>query len=145
MKPRLAVAFFAGLLFAIGLGLSGMTQPQKVIGFLDLARWDPSLLFVMAGALAVHAPAYRWARRMETPLLDRRWHVPVRDDVSWTLILGSAIFGIGWGIGGYCPGPALTSLPSGDLRPVAFVAAMLAARLAAKNVRSPQGMVVSGR
>jgi uncharacterized membrane protein YedE/YeeE len=123
---RNVVSFFAGLLFAVGLGISGMTQPQKVIGFLNVSVWDPSLLFVMLGAIGVHIISYPLVRRRPTPLLDSKWHVPTRKDVTARLILGAAIFGIGWGLGGFCPGPGVTSLASGDLRSLVFVVAMIA-------------------
>ena len=119
------VSFAVGIIFAIGLGLAGMTQPQKVIGFLDPWNWNPALVFVMAGAVLVHAAAYPFIRSRGSPVLDSRWYVPTRKDLSARLIIGSAIFGIGWGLGGFCPGPGVTALASGDLRAVVFVAAML--------------------
>lgn len=120
-----AVSFAVGLLFAIGLAVSGMTQPQKVIGFLDPWNWDPSLLFVMLGAVGVHLVSYPLIKRRSSPLLDTKWHVPTRKDVTTRLVLGSALFGVGWGLAGFCPGPALTSLASGDIRSVLFVGAMI--------------------
>lgn len=120
-----AVSFFVGLIFAIGLALSGMTQPQKVIGFLNPWNWDPSLLFVMLGAVGVHLISYPIIRRRQSPLLDTKWHVPTRKDITPRLILGSALFGIGWGLAGYCPGPALTSLASGSTQSVLFVGTMI--------------------
>lgn len=122
-------SFVGGFLFSIGLVISGMTQPQKVIGFLNPWAWDPALLFVMIGAISVHMISYPLIRRRASPLFDTKWHIPERKDISTRLILGSAIFGIGWGLGGYCPGPAVTSLTTGDLRPVGFVAAMIAGML----------------
>ena len=119
------VSFAVGFLFAIGLAVSGMTQPQKVIGFLNPWDWDPSLLFVMLGAVGIHLLSYPIVRRRPSPLLDTKWHIPTRKDISTRLILGSAIFGIGWGLAGFCPGPALTSLASGDVRSVLFVGAMI--------------------
>jgi uncharacterized membrane protein YedE/YeeE len=130
---RNLVSFAVGLLFAIGLALSGMTQPQKVIAFLDPWSWDPSLLFVMAGAILVHFAAYALIRKRQSPLLDTKWHVPTRKDVTPRLILGSALFGIGWGIAGFCPGPALTSLTAGDARTGIFVGAMLLGMLLFKK------------
>jgi uncharacterized membrane protein YedE/YeeE len=130
------VSFIVGFLFAIGLAISGMTQPQKVIGFLNPWAWDPTLLFVMLGAVAVHALSYPLIRRRASPLLDTKWYVPNRTDLSTRLVLGSAVFGVGWGIGGYCPGPGLTSLSSlamGDARPVVFVAAMIVGMLLFKK------------
>lgn len=120
-----AVAFIAGLLFAIGLAVAGMTQPQKIIDFLNPWNWDPSLLFVMIGAVGVHITAYPLIRKKPSPLLDSQWHVPTRKDISTRLILGSALFGIGWGLGGFCPGPGVTSLASGDGRAVIFVVTMV--------------------
>lgn len=120
-----AVSFLVGFIFAVGLALSGMTQPQKVIGFLDPWHWDPSLLFVMMGAVGVHALSYLFLKRKSSPLLDTKWHLPTRRDLTTRLVLGSAIFGVGWGLAGFCPGPGLTSLASGDLRPLIFVAAMI--------------------
>lgn len=119
------VSFVVGLLFATGLAISGMTQPQKVIGFLNPWDWDPSLLFVMLGAVGVHLISYPLIRRRSTPLLDTKWHVPTRKDITTRLIVGSALFGIGWGLAGFCPGPALTSLASGDTRSALFFGAMI--------------------
>jgi uncharacterized membrane protein YedE/YeeE len=118
------VTFAVGFVFAIGLGVAGMTQPQKVIAFLDVLNWDPSLLFVMLGAIVTHALLYPVIRRRDSPLFDTKWQVPTRQDITPRLIIGSGLFGIGWGLGGYCPGPALTSLASGNLQTIAFVAAM---------------------
>lgn len=100
-------AFASGLLFAIGLGIAGMTQPSRVLAFLDvLGAWDPSLMFVMIGAIAVYMPAFWSARRVLAP----RLHLPTRKDIDVRLVAGSAMFGVGWGLAGYCPGPALVSL-----------------------------------
>lgn len=126
---RAWVAFFVGFLFALGLGISGMTQPQKVIGFLDLTSWDPALLFVMIGAVGVHAIAYPLVRRRGSPLLDGEWHIPQRKDLTPRLFLGAAIFGVGWGLGGFCPGPALTALVSGEARALVFVGMMIVGML----------------
>lgn len=127
------VAFFVGLVFTIGLALSGMTQPEKVIAFLSPWSWDPSLLFVMMGAIVVHAISYPLVRRRASPLLDSKWHIPSRKDITPRLILGSALFGLGWGLGGYCPGPGLTSISSGDVRSIAFVIAMIIGMLLFKS------------
>lgn len=120
-----AVAFVVGILFSIGLALSGMTQPQKVIEFLNPWHWDPSLLFVMVGAIGIHALSYPLIKRRSSPLLDTKWHVPTRKDLTTRLVLGSALFGVGWGLGGFCPGPGLTSLASGNFQSFVFVAAMI--------------------
>jgi len=115
-------AFASGLLFALGLGIAGMTQPSKVIGFLDLfGDWDPSLAFVMAGAIAVYMPVFWWARGRLAP----RLHLPTRKDLDVRLVVGAAMFGVGWGLAGYCPGPALVSLPTLGGSALAFGAAML--------------------
>jgi len=125
MKNAL-ISFVVGLIFAIGLGISGMTQPQKVVGFLDLfGQWDPSLIFVMGGALAVHLVTYRLIRKQPHPLFDRQWHVPTKTEITPALMIGSIIFGIGWGLGGFCPGPGITSMASLELKPVIFVISML--------------------
>lgn len=119
------VSFVVGLLFATGLAISGMTQPQKVIGFLNPWDWDPSLLFVMLGAVGVHLISYPLIRRRSSPLLDTRWHVPTRKDITARLIVGSALFGVGWGLAGFCPGPALTSLAAGDSGTILFFITMI--------------------
>jgi uncharacterized protein len=124
MKSALS-ALGAGLIFGVGLGLSGMTQPPKVIGFLDVfGAWDPSLMFVMMGAVAVHFGLSRLIRRRERPLFDGRFHLPTGRDVDSKLVMGSAVFGLGWGLGGFCPGPAIVALGSGALSAIVFVAAM---------------------
>jgi uncharacterized membrane protein YedE/YeeE len=124
-------AFGAGLLFGIGLWLSGMANPRKVLDFLDIAgNWDPSLLLVMGGAVAVTGSAFR-------PLLKRR-EMNFRKDIDIPLVLGAALFGIGWGIGGYCPGPALTALANLSAQAFIFVSAMIAGGLFARIV-SPAG------
>lgn len=136
MKVKFAqqniASLLVGFLFAVGLALSGMTQPQKVIGFLNPWAWDPALLLVMVGAVGVHLIAYPIVKKRKSPLLDNKWHVPTRKDVTVRLLLGSAIFGVGWGLAGYCPGPALTSLASvlaGDKGSIVFVASMIVGML----------------
>ncbi|MBV8359618.1 MAG: YeeE/YedE family protein [Deltaproteobacteria bacterium] len=126
MKASL-VAFASGIVFALGLGISGMTRPIKVIGFLDFAgKWDASLAFVMIGAIAVYFIAYRLIRRRIAPMLAEKFSVPERKDIDRNLIVGAAIFGAGWGLGGFCPGPAITSLASGAAPVAVFVIAMAA-------------------
>jgi hypothetical protein len=119
-------AFLAGLVFGIGLILSGMTDPGKVIGFLDVAGvWDPSLAFVMLGAILVSFSAFMWVERRTRSLLGGAMHLPQKRDIDARLIAGSIVFGIGWGLAGFCPGPALVSFGSGQDKAAVFVAAML--------------------
>lgn len=120
------VSFISGLIFSIGLGLSGMLQPTKIVGFLDLfGNWDPSLIFVMAGAIIVHALAYFFIKKKESPLLSPKFFLPSKTKIDRQLLLGAGLFGIGWGISGFCPGPGLVSLASGELASLIFVASML--------------------
>ena len=124
---QVITALTTGLLFGIGLILSGMTDPSKVIGFLDLAgRWDPSLAFVMGGAIAVAAIAFRFAGHRSTALLGGPMRLPSGSTIDRRLVLGGVCFGAGWGLAGYCPGPALASLLSGSIKPILFVVAMVA-------------------
>lgn len=121
----IASAVFAGVCFGIGLAISGMTKPGKVSGFLDVAgAWDPSLAFVMIGAIAVHLVAHRIIVRRSSPLFDRRFHLPTRRDLDVRLVLGAAIFGVGWALAGFCPGPGLVTAASGSIAAVVFVAGM---------------------
>jgi uncharacterized protein len=111
--------------FALGLGLGGMTEPARVLAFLDVTgAWDPSLAFVMAGALGTHAALRPLILRRQRPVLASAFPVPRRARVEGRLVLGATLFGVGWGLSGYCPGPAFTSLPSGSLALVLFVLAM---------------------
>ena len=124
---RLVPALSSGILFGAGLTLSGMTDPQRVRGFLDLfGRWDPTLAFVMGGAVLVMAIAWRLQWRMGHPLFAEKFVLPGRTDLDARLIIGSAMFGIGWGIAGLCPGPAIASLALAPPSVLPFVAAMLA-------------------
>lgn len=119
------VALVVGFLFAIGLGVAGMTQPQKIVGFLDLfGNWDPTLMFVMMGAIGVHIITYRVITNRKTPLLSLQWHIPNKKEITPALIGGSALFGVGWALGGYCPGPAMTSIAAFEYRPFLFVVSM---------------------
>jgi uncharacterized membrane protein YedE/YeeE len=128
MKARsLLAAFAAGALFAAGLATSGMTRPSKVRGFLDFAgTWDPTLLFVMGGAVTVYFVLHRLVLKRPAPRFDSKFHLPTRKDIDGRLVAGAAIFGVGWGLGGYCPGPGLVSVASGAIGAVVFVAAMVA-------------------
>ncbi|MBX6763746.1 MAG: YeeE/YedE family protein [Rubrobacteraceae bacterium] len=119
--------FFSGLLFGLGLAVSGMTDPAKVIGFLDVAgRWNPTLAFVMGGAVIVTFFAFRRIMRRERPVFAQSFELPEKKTIDGKLVGGAAVFGIGWGIGGFCPGPAVVALVSGVWPVFAFVAAMLA-------------------
>lgn len=141
--PALLSAAAAGLLFAAGLAVSGMTQPAKVFGFLNLGgmasgQWDPSLAFVMGGALVVTLIAFALtppnpAHPARRPWFAKRFQLPTRQDIDARLLLGSALFGIGWGLAGYCPGPALSTLLSGGLDVAVFVGAMLAGMAVARR------------
>ncbi len=126
MKNRLS-EFLVGLLFGLGLILSGMTDPGKVLGFLDLAGlWDPSLAFVMGGAIAVGALAFAVAKKRTRSFLGGAMHVPTARDIDKRLVLGSLLFGVGWGLAGFCPGPAIVSAAAGQPKAMVFIAAMLA-------------------
>lgn len=121
----IAVSLAAGLLFGVGLMVSGMAQPAKVLGFLNVAGdWDPSLAFVMLGAIAVHFLAYRLVPRLPRPVWGTKWAIPSRRDIDLRLVVGAALFGAGWGLAGYCPGPALTGLASGASTTWLFTGAM---------------------
>lgn len=124
---NLLIAFISGILFALGLGISGMTLPYKVIGFLDIfGEWDPSLLFVMVGAISTHAVSYRFIRRLKAPVYSDQWGFSDKKDITPALVIGSALFGVGWGMAGYCPGPALVSMATLEAKPTLFVASMIA-------------------
>lgn len=124
------VSFASGLLFAIGLAVAGMTQPAKVVGFLDVAGdWDPSLAFVMLGAIAVYFVANRLVSKRAAPLVGSMFHLPTRRDIDPKLVVGAGLFGIGWGLAGYCPGPGLSSLGTGAVNALVFVASMSAGML----------------
>jgi len=123
-------AFFIGLLFAAGLGLSGMTLPAKVIGFLDLfGAWDPSLALVMVGAIAVYAVGFRLKLRREAPVFAQAFRVPTRRDIDPRLLGGATLFGAGWAIAGFCPGPGIVTAATGATASVVFVLAMIGGML----------------
>lgn len=123
----LLAALISGLVFGLGLMVSGMANPAKVLGFLDIAgRWDPSLAFVMAGAIAVGSVAFWFAKRRKKSLLGLPMQIPAGGSVTARLVLGSAVFGIGWGLAGFCPGPALVAMGAGFPKAWGFVAAMVA-------------------
>jgi uncharacterized protein len=124
---QIMTALVSGLLFGVGLAVGGMTNPRKVIAFLDVGgRWDPSLALVMLGAIAVHFFAYRWVRGSAAPLFADEFAIPKLRHIDPKLVGGSALFGVGWGIGGYCPGPGIVALGAGGSDALVFVAAMAA-------------------
>lgn len=126
MLPRTLVSLAAGVLFGLGLAISRMIDPAKVLGFLDVAgNWDPSLAFVMAGAVFVTALGYGLAGSRARPILDAGFHGSSRSSVDRPLVVGAVLFGIGWGLVGYCPGPALASLCLGRTETLIFLAAMV--------------------
>lgn len=129
----------AGLIFGLGLIISGMANPAKVQNFLDIfGNWDPSLAFVMGGAILITAPGYKLVLKRRYPLLHTTFHLPTRSDLDPRLLSGAAIFGIGWGMGGFCPGPALTSASLLNSGTLVFVAAMIAGMWGAKLIsRTP--------
>lgn len=125
MKDKL-MGYLSGLIFAIGLGLAGMIQPQKIIGFLNLrGSWDPSLLFVMGAAVLVSALSYLIVRKLNTPLLAKEWCIPLNKSIDKKLTLGSLLFGVGWGLAGFCPAPAFVSLVTLNTSSILFVTFML--------------------
>lgn len=129
------IALLAGTLFGFGLGVSGMLDPAKVLGFLDLsAHWDPTLAFVMGGAVLVAFPAFRWARRATHPLLTPAFCLPTRRAIDRRLVIGAAIFGVGWGLAGLCPGPAIAALVTLKWPVLGFVVAMVAGQWLADRV-----------
>lgn len=131
MKRGDFVALFGGLLFALGLGISGMTLPTKVLGFLDVAGdWDPTLVFVMLGAVGVHVLAAQRAKRRDAkPVLADAFDLPTKTRIDAPLVLGAALFGIGWGASGFCPGPSLVSLAGLAPTTLLFVGAMVVGML----------------
>lgn len=135
INARVITAGLIGFVFAIGLGIGGMTDANKVIGFLNvLGDWDPSLAFVMGSALAVYAPAYRYYRKLKGPLLGGVDNVLTKTQLDPKLLIGGALFGAGWGLGGFCPGPGLVSAMTGSASALAFVAAMIIGMLAHKQL-----------
>ncbi len=129
--------FLIGLLFGLGLVISGMINPAKVLGFLDISGdWDASLAFVMGGAVLVNLIGYRVVTRRSHPLFESSFAIPTRSGIDIQLIAGSALFGMGWGLVGFCPGPALASLGAAPQQSVAFVGAMLIGMLATRSINA---------
>lgn len=130
---RMLINLLGGTLFGLGLSISGMVNPAKIIGFLDFTgNWDPTLAFVFAGALVVAIPAFHWIFKRQHPVLAEDFEVPTEKEVDTRLLGGAALFGLGWGLGGFCPGPSVTALASGLLPVFAFVAAMIVGMAAYK-------------
>ncbi|MGD1852629.1 MAG: DUF6691 family protein [Leptolyngbyaceae cyanobacterium] len=129
------VAIASGLLFGLGLGLSQMVDRERVLSFLNVTgRWDPALLFVLGGAVTVTAIAFRFVLQMPQPVFATKFRLPTRKDIDRSLILGAAIFGIGWGIAGYCPGPAIVALTLTSWSPILFLVAFVIGSLSAKSI-----------
>ena len=136
------IQFVIGLTFGLGLVVAGMSDPAKVLNFLDFAAipagtWDPSLAFVLAGAITVTFIGYRIVLQRKQPMFEDRFHIPPASDIDARIIVGPAIFGIGWGLAGFCPGPAFTALGTGSQAGALFVGAMLAGMVAARWLASP--------
>lgn len=139
---RIIITYLIGLVFGVGISISGMANPAKVINFFDVAgTWDPSLAFVMGGAVIVTFFGYRFVLKRPAPTMSDVFQVPTRRDLDLPLIGGSAVFGIGWGIAGFCPGGALPALGTGRPEVFVFVAALLAGIIAAKAIQA----VMKGR
>ena len=139
---RLIVSYLTGLVFGIGIAISGMANPAKVLNFFDIAgQWDPSLAFVMGGALIVTFVGYRFVLKRSGPALATQFQVPTRRDLDLPLIGGAAVFGVGWGIAGFCPGGALPALGTANPNVFVFVAALIAGIVAAKTLQA----VLAGR
>lgn len=129
------MGYIAGLLFGLGLALAGMTDPARVLGFLDLfGAWDPTLMFVLGGAVATTFIGYRIVFRRERPMLGETFQLPTRQDLDARLIGGAALFGIGWGLSGYCPGPAIASIAGLTAPLLAMLAAMVAGWFLARAI-----------
>jgi uncharacterized membrane protein YedE/YeeE len=134
---RLLISYAIGLIFGIGISISGMANPAKVLNFFDLAgTWDPSLAFVMGGALIVTFFGYRYVLKRPAPMMSARFQLPTRRDFDLPLIGGSAVFGVGWGIAGFCPGGALPALGTGRTEVFIFAGALLAGIFAAKVLQA---------
>lgn len=134
---RMITSYLIGLIFGVGISISGMANPAKVLNFFDVAgTWDPSLAFVMGGALAVTFLGYRFVLKRPEPFLADAFHLPMRRELDLRLIGGSAVFGVGWGIAGFCPGGALPALGTGRAEVFIFVAALLAGILIANLMQA---------
>lgn len=145
-RARELSALVSGLLFGVGLVVSGMTEPSKVLGFLDVAgAWDPSLAFVMVAAIGVHALGLRAAQRRRAPLADRTFSRAPKARIDAPLLVGATLFGVGWGLSGYCPGPALVALPAAGAPGLVFVVSLCLGSVAAGLSRSSLSLGQSRR
>ena len=132
-KQRGIAAIVSGIIFGLGLAVSQMINPEKVVGFLDVTgNWDPSLALVMGGAVVVTFIAFRLTKKRQAPLFDTMFHKPAKSRIDAPLVIGSAIFGIGWALSGYCPGPGIATLVTGSTEAFVFIAAMIAGSLACR-------------
>ncbi len=132
---RNIISLVVGLIFAIGLGISGMTQVHIVRGFLDITGdWNINLIGVMAGAIGVHSLLFFLIKKRQSPLLDSKFHLPTKKDIDRKLLIGAALFGIGWGWAGICPGPGIVSLVSGNVNILIFVGSMLIGMFIFKSI-----------
>lgn len=140
-KMRLIYAYITGLIFGLGISIAGMGNPAKVLNFFDIAgTWDPSLAFVMGGAMLTAMIGYRFVFKKNHPLLDSVFHLPTKQDLDASLIGGSIVFGMGWGIAGFCPGGALPMLSTGQSEVFIFVASLIAGIYAAKWMQARRFM-----
>jgi len=135
MKKQSVIALISGLLFGLGLSISQMVDRERVLGFLDVAgKWDATLMFVLGGAVGVTLITFRFILKLKHPLFEQKFYLPSRQDIDLKLILGAVIFGIGWGIGGYCPGPAVTSLVQLSINPIIFIIAFIIGSLGYEKI-----------
>jgi uncharacterized protein len=145
MIPILS-AFLVGTLFGVGLAISQMTNPERVIGFLDITgRWDPTLALVMAGALIVTLPGFYLVLRRPRPVIERQFHLPSQSNIDRRLLCGAALFGAGWGLAGMCPGPALAALVTGQTGLFVFAGAMIAGQWLASGLMRGSWFNAAGR
>lgn len=143
---QLIISYLIGIIFGIGISISGMANPAKVINFFDIAgAWDPSLAFVMGGALIVALLGYGFVLGRKHPLFANQFHLPTRKDIDLKLVGGSIVFGIGWGIAGFCPGGALPALGTGRIEVILFVAALAAGILTAKAITKIRAVYSTSR
>jgi uncharacterized protein len=140
VTARNASALLTGLVFGLGLAISQMVNPKKVLDFLDVSGdWDPSLALVMAGAVGVAMLAFRLVLKRRQPILESEFHLPRLTKVDRRVLIGSAIFGLGWGMGGYCPGPGIAALSAGSVDALVFVAGMVLGSLVYRRFAAPRG------